>query len=128
MNEWRGRISAEIHKSCPHCGPQLVEHRFFTCPLTQQMRWYVANILWQFAAKKSNLGPHKSLLMMQCLFHQHLCNTLERFNRIWFSLKSGLPWFIWRQKNNLVLNALQWPIEKTHQVIWETLQSYGRIE
>ena len=28
----------------------------------------------------------------------------------------------------MVFNALQWPIEKTRQVIWDTLQDYGRIE
>ena len=25
-------------------------------------------------------------------------------------------------------NALQWPIEKTHQVIWDALHAYGKIE
>ena len=28
----------------------------------------------------------------------------------------------------MVFNALQWPVDKTHQVIWDTLQDYGRIE
>ena len=28
----------------------------------------------------------------------------------------------------MVFNALQQPIEKTHQVIWDTLHVYGRIE
>ena len=28
----------------------------------------------------------------------------------------------------MVFNNLQWPIEKTRQVIWDALQSYGRIE
>ena len=31
-------------------------------------------------------------------------------------------------KPHLVLNALQWPIEKKDQVIWDTLQGYGRIK
>jgi hypothetical protein len=28
----------------------------------------------------------------------------------------------------LVFNALQWPIEKTRQVIWDNLQGHGRTE
>ena len=37
----------------------------------------------------------------------------------------SIIWFHW---NDLVLNNLQWPIEKTRQVIWDALQGYGRIE
>jgi hypothetical protein len=34
VNEWCGKLSVEIDKSCPHCDPQLVElmeHRFYSC-------------------------------------------------------------------------------------------------
>jgi hypothetical protein len=34
----------------------------------------------------------------------------------------------WRQQNDLVLNALRRPIEKTRQVIWDALHDYGRIK
>lgn len=40
VNEWRGRISAEIGESCPRCGMQLVESvstKVFNCPLAQQI-------------------------------------------------------------------------------------------
>ena len=37
-------------------------------------------------------------------------------------------WIIWRQRNDLVFNILQWHVEKTCQVIWDALQDYGRIE
>ena len=43
-------------------------------------------------------------------------------------LRSGLSWIIWRERNDLVFNTPQWPIEKTHQVIWDALQDYDRIE
>ena len=66
--------------------------------------------------------------MMQCLFDQPLCKTLKRFSRIWFFLRSGLPWVMWRLRNDLVFNALQWPVEITRQVIWNILQDYGGIE
>jgi hypothetical protein len=36
VNEWHCKISMEIDKNCPHCGPQLVEsveHRFYSYPL-----------------------------------------------------------------------------------------------
>ena len=29
---------------------------------------------------------------------------------------------------DLVFNNLQWPVEKTQQVAWDTLHDYGRIE
>lgn len=28
----------------------------------------------------------------------------------------------------MVFNDVQWPIEKTHQAIWDVLQDYSRIE
>ena len=28
----------------------------------------------------------------------------------------------------MMFNALQWPIEKTRQVVWDALQDYGKIE
>lgn len=96
VNERRGKISMKIDKSCPHCGPQSVEsieHMFYNCPLAQQG--------WQ----------------------HHLatpCKILRQFNRIWFFLEKGLPLIIWRQQNDLVFNNLQWPIEKTWQIIWDT--------
>jgi hypothetical protein len=81
-----------------------------------------------FFAKGGNLGPVRSFSIMQCLFDRSLCKTLKHFNCIWLFSKSGLPWIIWHQPNDMVFNALQWPIEKTHQAIWDTWQDYGRIE
>lgn len=95
VNKWCGRISTETNKSCPHCGPQVVEsveHRFFSCPLTQHVWRYAPNIIWQFFAKRSNLGPWKSFSMLQCLFDQPINKHMKIFNRIWFILRSGLPW------------------------------------
>ena len=66
--------------------------------------------------------------MMQCLFDQPLRKTLKWVSCIWFCLRSGLQWIIWRQRNDLVFSTLQWLIEKTHQVIWDALQGYSRIE
>ena len=116
VNEWCGKISMEIYESCPHCGPRLVEsiaHMFCSCPLAQHGWRYATNIIWQLFANKRNLGPHKSYFMMQCLFDHPLCKTLKQFNRIWFFLRSGLPWT---------------SLKKTREVIWDTLQDYGRIE
>ena len=42
--------------------------------------------------------------------------------RIWFLLRSGFPWSIWRQQNDMVFNVLQWSIEKSCQVIWDASQ------
>ena len=66
--------------------------------------------------------------MLKCPFDQPMCKTPRRFNRIWFFLRSGLPWIIWRQRNDGIFNKVQWPVEKTRQVIWDALQDYGRIE
>ena len=104
INEWRNKISMEIDIFCPHCGPQYVisvKHRFYNCPLAQQGWSYVANIIWQLFANKRNLGRRKSFFMMQCLFDQPLCKTIEWFNRIRFFFRSGLPWIIWCQRNDL---------------------------
>ena len=49
VNEWRGRISATMDKSCLHCGSYQVEsvkQRFFNCPLAQHVWCYAMNIIW----------------------------------------------------------------------------------
>ena len=78
--------------------------------------------------KKGNFGPWKYFSMMQCLFDQSLNKFMKLFNRSWFFLRSGLPWIIWHQPNDLVFNASQWPFEKTHQVVWDSLLDYERLE
>ena len=131
VKEWRGKISIENDKSCPHCGPQSmvsVEHMFYSCPLAQHGWRYIANIIWQLLANKRNLGPRKPFSMIPCLFDQPLCKTLKRFSRIWFFLRYGLSSIIWCQWNDLVFNNLQWHVEKTHQVICDTLHNHGRIK
>jgi hypothetical protein len=95
VNEWQGKFLAEIDKSCLHCGPQSAEsvgYKFYNCPLALQGWRYVANVMWQFFAKRGNLSARKSLCMMQCLFDQPLCKTLRRFNQIWFFLRSNISW------------------------------------
>ena len=47
---------------------------------------------------------------------------------MWFFLRSAFMWILWQQRNDMVFNSLQWPIEKTCQAIWDALQDYGRIE
>ena len=82
---------------------------------------YAANIMWQLFAKKGNLGPRKSFSMLQCIFINLCAETLKQFSCIWFFLRSGLSWIILRQHYVLIINKLQWPIEKTRQIIWARL-------
>lgn len=80
VNKWHGKISKEIDKCCPDCGPhsvESVERRFYSCPLAQQGWQYPTNIIWQFFAKRRDLGPQKSFSMMQCLFDQHFARHLK---------------------------------------------------
>ena len=39
-----------------------------------------------------------------------------------------ITWIIWQQRNDAIFNKLQWPIEKTRQIIWDALHDCGRIE
>jgi hypothetical protein len=84
VNEWCGKLSAEIDISCPQRGLQsveLLEHRFFCCLTLIQQGWrYVADIMWQLFANRGNLGPPKSFTMMQCSFDQPLCKAPKRFS------------------------------------------------
>ena len=131
MNVWHGRILAEVDKSCPHCGSpimELLKHKFFNFPLAQQVWPYATNIIWPLFAKRGNLGPHKLFSMMQCLFGQPLSKSLNPFSGIWYFLRSGLPWIVWCQHNDMVFHAPPWPVEKTHEVVWDSLLGYDRLE
>jgi hypothetical protein len=48
--------------------------------------------------------------------------------KVYLCLTLASYFIIWRQWNNLVFNVFQWPIEKTHQVIWDALQGYDEIK
>jgi hypothetical protein len=72
--------------------------------------------------------PTQIFFYVAMSFRSTFVQTLKRFNCTWFFLRSGIPWIIWRQRNDLIFNKLQWPIEKTSQIIWDALQDYGRIE
>ena len=37
-------------------------------------------------------------------------------------------WIIWQQQNDLVFISFQWYVEKTHQVVWDSMLGYGRLE
>ena len=64
VNEWCGKVSVEIDKSCAQHGLQSVElpeHRLLCCQtLVQQGRRYVADIMWQLFVKRGDLSPQKS--------------------------------------------------------------------
>lgn len=107
---------------------ELVEHMFCNFPLGQQVWCYVANIMWRFIAKRGNLSPWELFSTLQCLLDQPFCKPLKQFNCIWFFFKSGLLWITWKQWNDLNCDTLPWPMEKVHQVVWDSLQDYGRIE
>lgn len=91
---WCGKASAEVDKSSPYCGQQsmeTVECKFFSYPLVQQVWRYATNIIWQLFAERENLDPRKSFSMMEFLFDQPLCKTLQRYSRIKFLTRSNLP-------------------------------------
>jgi hypothetical protein len=49
-------------------------------PLAQQVRHYVANILWHLLAKLGHLGfAYVILYMLQCLFEKQVCEDLSTF-------------------------------------------------
>jgi hypothetical protein len=49
-------------------------------------------------------------------FDRPLNSSLKPFSCIWF------------QHNDLVFNATHKPVEKTHQVVWDSLTDYGRLK
>ena len=76
--------------------------------------------------KNKNLGLQKSFLWCNASLI-NLCARL--LNDVAFFFKrSVIPWIIWHHRNDLGFNNLQWPIEKTRQVIWDAVHDYGRIE
>ena len=131
MNKRRGWTLAKIDKSRSCCGLSVVEsmeHRFFNCPLAPPVCYYEVNIIGQLYVKRDNGGPRKPFSTMHCLCDQPISKSLKPFSRIWFFLRNGLPWIIWRQRNDQVLNALPRPVAKIHQVVWDSLLDYGRLE
>lgn len=56
-----------------------------------------------------------------------LTSPLESFIGFGYFLWSNLPWIIWRQHNDLVLNSTKWNVEKDHEANG-TLNDYGRFE
>lgn len=131
VSEWRGWISDEVDKSCPHCGPlsvESMEHKYYNCLLAQLVWRYVANIVWWLHVKRTNAWPRKFFSMLWCLLDKDLPDPLKKYHRIWLFLCSGLTWIIWKQWNDMIFNSIDWPIEKTWQHVWDARLDYGRIE
>ena len=41
---------------------------------------------------------------------------------------SGLPWIIGHQRKKLFIDSISWQAEKTHQIVWNSLSDYDRLE
>ena len=98
VNKWHSKISADIDKSCPHCGPWSVKsmkHRFYNCPLAQQMWRYVANIIWKNHLPKERTSVHGNpFLWCNGFFFINLCarhfNDLVAYGCFWEAVFCGL--------------------------------------
>ena len=52
--------------------------------------------------QKRDSRPTQVIFHVAMSFYQPLCKTLKRLSRIWFLLRSGLLWIVWRQWNDLI--------------------------
>ena len=107
VNEWRGRISATIDKSCTQYGPHHVEHRFFNYPLAQHVWHYVAKnhlATFFFLLRVVTLIPGIFLSWCNVLLISLSISHWNLLVKFGFVLRSGLLWIIWCQWNNLILN------------------------
>ena len=67
--------------------------------------------------KRGNLGPRKSFFYDAMPLRSIFVQDIETIQPHLVFLRTVLLWIIWSQHNDMVFNALQWPIEETHQVI-----------
>lgn len=75
----------------------------------------------KFLPKNTILALESPCWCCNASFDQPFNKPPKPFNLIWFFLRNGLPWITWCEHNDLVINILQWHLEKTHQVMWDTL-------
>ena len=73
-------------------------------------------------------APMKSFSIMQYVFNQPLSESLKSFHHFWFFLRNGIMWIIWHQRNDSNRNGIERLVEKTHQVVWDSLLDCGRLE
>lgn len=88
----------------------------------------IANIIWQLFAKKVNHGPHPFFSILQCLFDEWLNKSRENFTKIQVFICNGLLMITWNQRYDLVSNDVNWLLHNVHQVVWDSLMDYDRIE
>lgn len=88
----------------------------------------IANIIWQLLAKKVTHDPHHFFSMLQCSFDEWLNKSPKNFTKIRFFVRNGLPVITWKQRYYLVSNVVNRLLENVHQVVWDSLMNYDRIE
>jgi hypothetical protein len=122
----------EIEKSYPRCGPQSVNwiNVTYILQLSTHSRRVVGCCQHQVAiiCQKRESRPAE-ILFYDAMLLWSICmqdNVMVQSHPIF--LRSGLPWIIWHQQNNLVLNDLQWSIEKNTSSHLGHLARLCRIE
>ena len=88
----------------------------------------IANIIWQLLAKKVTRGPHHFFSMLQCSFDEWLNKSPKNFTKIRFFVRNGLPMITWKTKVWLGFQCCKLVVGDVHQVVWDSLMNYDRIE
>lgn len=87
---------------------ELVEHTVSSCPLAQQ--------IWHYVALFVNYLPKEVTLVLGSLFKGAMPfwsqSTKPFKSNLVNLLESGPLWIIWHPWNDLIFNAIQWPMEK----------------
>jgi hypothetical protein len=119
VNEWRGRISAQIDRSYLVCNTGVTEsmlHRFWECDQAKEGWAFSFRVLKLLSG--GSVPPEQGRLdMKQALFAHRMPCRFRKINRLWLLIRGVTLWTIWIARNDLVFNQKRWSSHRIEAAI-----------
>jgi hypothetical protein len=129
LNKWHKQISTKIDKSCLHRGWQFVEwvgHRFSAAHWLNKCRAMHLTSIGDSLPIEVTLAL-ENIFWCWNAFDQPLNKSMKSLSVFSFSWGVILWGSYGVNEMTWFTNSIQWH-EKTHQLVWDSLLDYGRVE
>jgi hypothetical protein len=125
VNVWRGRISRTIVLDCPVCTTreaESIEHRFWSCPASQQV-WMVYISLLRILSPQDNVAG-LDIHWRRTMLDDQLDLVSQATQSFWLLIRDVTMWQLWLMRNRLIFQRERWKHALLCFLIWQNIIDY----